>query len=297
MTMVKTAVSLLLTLLALLASACTASEPQKDTTAPPTRTTVNTSLPAPSSTFTKTPAPSSTPTPLPSSTLTLPPTPTSSESPDVDYNGISFSFAPLLGDEVSVYDALGAFNYVEFSFGDGYCLDVGCVTVYPVQAYRDGMPGGDHIVTELQAAIDAQSYDYFPTIGAAILLRAQTRHLGFQGGAGIRAVVIRGQDGFFANNEALVYNFHGLSSDGQYYVDVTFPIDASLLISTFDPDENTNAAAFSVPELSDDFEQRYAAIREYNLEAQQQLDALDTSGFVPDLALLDALVVSLKVVP
>lgn len=147
----------------------------------------------------------------------------------------------------------------------------------------------------LQSAIDWQSDDFFPSVGAAILVRTHTQHVDFLSGSGMRAVVMAGQDSFFANNEAAVYEFHGLSADGQYYVVVTIPVDAPFLLSTYDPEENTNEAAIPVPELPNDIEQLYAVIREYNQEAERQLEQLDASRFTPNLQLLDALVNSLEI--
>ncbi len=108
---------------------------------------------------------------------------------------------------------------------------------------------------------------------------------------------MKGQDTVLANNESIVYEFHGVTGDGQYYVAITFPIDAAILLSALDPAENTNAAAIPVPELPADDAQLGAAIREYNQEAQRQLDMLDSAGFTPNLDVLDALVTSLRVMP
>ncbi len=193
-------------------------------------------------------------------------------------------------------DSLAA---VEFSFAEGYCWEVGCVTVYPVALYRAEILFGDDIIDSLESAIETQSKDYFPVLMAHILLRAQTRHLRFQNGAGIRAVVMKGQDTVWANNESVVYEFHGLTDDGRYYVVVTFPVDAPVLLSTSDPWENRNEAAIPVPDLpspADDVQQG-AVMRDYNQEAQRQLDLLNSSSFTPDLGVLDALVVSLHVAP
>jgi len=216
---------------------------------------------------------------------------------DVFYNGIRFTVDPVLGDVLFMSVALEPPGYTEFSFAlEGYCREVGCVTVYPVEAFRD-YPFGDEIIDELRATIETGSYSYFPTWGSAILLRAQTQHIRFQNGAGIRATVMRAQKGFFANNEALVYDFHGLTDDGQYYVEVTFPIDAPMLLSTYEPAENTNEGALPVPALPDGppFGALNGVMREYNQEAQRQLDALESASFIPDLGLLDALVGSLLV--
>ncbi|MCP4539364.1 MAG: hypothetical protein GY832_19685 [Chloroflexi bacterium] len=250
----------------------------------------------------ETPEPNPTSPPKP----TQPPAPTEEPTPsalvltgpEIAHNGVSFTIDPTLGDEVLVSTASDTSGRTEFLFEEGYCYQVGCMTVYPVKYYREEIMFGADIIDGLQSAIEMQSNNYFPVLVAHILLRAQTRHFCFQNGAGIRAVVMIGQDTVFANNESVVYEFHGLTDDGQYYVAATFPIDAPMLLSTCcDPADNTNEAAIPVPELPEDDVQAGAVLREYNQEAERQLDALDGSSFTPDLALLDALVASLLITP
>ena len=262
--------------------------PQQSTSTPrpPTET------PEPTATL----QPGSFPTPWP----TLEPMPSSLvlKGPEISYNGISFTINPGLGDEVSASTASGSLGHTEFLLGEGDCLQVGCVTVYPVASYREDILFGADIIDGLRSTIETQSDNYFPVLMAHILLRAQTQHLRFQNGTGIRAVVMKGQDTVFANNESVVYEFHGLTDGGQYYVAATFPIDAPMLLSTCcDPADNTNEAAIPVPELPADDVQAGDVLREYNQEAERQLDALDDSGFVPNLELLDALVASLLITP
>jgi hypothetical protein len=221
------------------------------------------------------------------------------QGPAISYNGVSCSLDPALGDAVFVDTEAHALAWVELSLApDGYCRDVGCVTVYPVEAYRERVPFGADVMDSLHSALENGSNDYFPVLMAHILLRAKTSHLRFQNGTGMRAIVMKGQDTVYANNGSVVYEFHGLTDDGRYYVAATFPIDAPMLLSVCcDPAENTNEAAIPAPELSTNDAEAGAAVREYNQEAQRQLDALHESGFTPDLALLDALVGSLVVRP
>jgi hypothetical protein len=228
------------------------------------------------------------------------PTPTALglEGPSISYGGISFTVDPALGDKVFVDQTLDPLSCTHFSFAsEGSCQEVGCVTVCPVASYREEILFGDDIIDGLQSAIERQSNGYFPSLMAHILLRAQTQHIAFQNGAGISAIVMKGQNLVFANNESVAYEFHGLTADGQYYVMVIFPIDASILLSTYDPEENTNEAAIPAPELPNDDRQIGIVMREYNQEAQRQLDLPDGSSFIPDLELLNALVGSLRVAP
>ena len=302
-----TALSVLL-LLNVGASACRPSptilEPRTPSPPPPAGETTIPSHTTPTPTTTPLP-PSSTSLPRPAEpTFTLPPTviiePTPTlfalQGPAVAYSGIRLALDPVVGDQVFVRDSLA---YLELSLAsEGSCQDVGCVTIHPVESYREGVPFGADILERLDSAIETQSTDTFPVAMAHILLRAKTRHLRFQNGAGIRAIVMKGQETVYANNESVVYEFHGLTDDDQYYVAATFPIDAPMLLSACcDPAKNTNAAAIPAPELPDDDAEAGAVLRDYNWEAQRQLDALDSSGFTPDLALLDELVRSLLITP
>jgi hypothetical protein len=174
-----------------------------------------------------------------------------------------------------------AAGLTEFAFAPaGYCREVGCVQVYDVQAYKEVFPD-----------------NYFPPRGAATILRAQELGLGFQGGAGTRSIRMYGQNIFWANNEALVYDFQAYTDDEQYYVRITFPIDAPILLSTYDPEQNTNEGALPVPSPLPDPPERDSAIVEYNREAARQLDLLAAGDFAPALWVLDALVASVRVEP
>jgi hypothetical protein len=277
---------------------------QRPTSMPTPTAHVQTKTPQPTATLRPQPTQPTTATKEP--TPTQPPTPTTIptsaplvfKDPAVSYNGISFISDPVLGDEVFASIAQDSLDYTEFSFApDANCREVGCVTVYPVESYRAGILFGNDIIHGLESAIETQSDGYFPVLMAHILLRAQTKHLRFQNGRGIRAIVMKGQDTVFANNESIEYEFHGLTDDGQYYVAAVFPVDAPILLSTYDIAENTNEAAIPVPELPADDVQLGAVMREYNQEAERQLNLLDGSSFAPDLGFLDALVGSLLIEP
>lgn len=260
----------------------------------PTATSANTlpaSTPAPS--VAPSPAPTKTPQPTATSQPQATPIPTPTvepapgtfvlHGPVVSYNGITFDLDPSLGD--TVYASTPSEDlpgYTRFAFAPGeYCREVGCVEVYAVQEYEEAFP-----VLPL------------PPVGAATILRAQDQHLDFQDGAGTRSIRMYGQDVFWANNDAIVYDYQGFTEDKQYYVLVTFPVDAPILLSAFEPKENTNEEAIPVPDpLPDDPAQLDDAIQEYNQEVERQLDLLAATDFVPDLAVLDALVASLQIEP
>ena len=235
---------------------------------------VTPTLPTPS----KTPEPTATlqPQSAQPSTPIIEATPASLalKGPTVSYNGIRFNVDPVLGDTVYAHmGSIGVVNYTRFTFApDGLCREIGCVEVYPVAQYQEAFPDWP-----------------LPPVGAATILRAQDKPLSFQNGAGARSIRMRGQDGFFANNEDLAYDFQGFTADEQYYVSIIVPIDAPLLLNTADPEENANPAAI-LPQPDEDE-------MTYNQRIEQQLDLLALEDFAPSLSVLDALAASLQIEP
>ncbi|MCP4416658.1 MAG: hypothetical protein GY805_08545, partial [Chloroflexi bacterium] len=240
--------------------------------------------PPPMPTVTATPLPTSEPT----ATAILVTTPTEA-SPDVlalpagevVFNGVRFQLNGRLANQIyPLEETWDDLTYTVFKFApEGLCREVGCIEVYDVAAYEAAHP------------------DFpLPPLGAATILSAQKQTVAFQNGDGSRSVLMRGQDGYFANNEALLYDFHGFTEDGRFYILVTIPIDASILLSTFDPAENSNSNAIPVPDdLPTDYIELSNVIFEYNQEIVPQLDLLTAVDFTPGLDLLDALVTSLQI--
>jgi hypothetical protein len=245
------------------------------------------------------PSPTAEPTaaePLPAATseATVTLGPGSLRGPDIAYDGVSFTLPPELGDVI--YYLVGGFipDGISFNFDPaGECWRNPCIDIVPVEAMANTMRGG--AIEQLAEGIASGELTEMPPSGAALLMQAHFAPLEFQNGSGYRAVVARGQDGYPVNNEALRYEFQGLTADGKFFVEFVYYIDAPNLISTYDPAENTNEKAFLVPELPDDFPERAQAINEYNAEAERLLQELSTDEFTPDLALLDVLVRSLLI--
>ncbi len=220
--------------------------------------------------------------------------PGSLRGPDIAYDGVSFTLPPELGEVV--YYLAGGFipDGISFNFSpDGECWRNPCIDIVPAAAMANTMRGG--AIEQLSEGIASGELTEMPSAGAALLAQAQFAPLDFQNGSGYRAVVARGQNSYPLNNEALRYEFQGLTADGEFFIEFVYYIDAPNLISTGDPAENTNEAAFLVPELPADFPERAQAIFEYNAQAEQLLEQLSADEFTPDLALLDALVHSLLI--
>jgi cell division septation protein DedD len=240
----------------------------------------------------------------PAATQTATRSPTAAATPGqflgshVEFEGISFTLAPDLG-PIAAAEAFEAFDAParKLRFGPaGPCRDNGYLTVYPVDALNrwQGMGPKPSLLQKMLK----EGADDFPSWGAAILVRAQTESLVFENGRGLRALVMTGQDAYLANNAALVYDFHGLTGDGRYYVTFCYPISAPMLLDGSDPARNRNPDAMPAPPLPDrQNDEWFNLVLNYNAEVAQQLEALTAAAFSPDIALLDALVASLRVDP
>lgn len=268
------------------AGTATSEPPPEDTVVP-----ADTATAAPSPTAEPTVMEPS-PTVISEATATL--APGSLRGPEIVYGGVSFTLPPELG--AVVYYLVGGLipDGISFNFDPaGECWRNPCIDIVPVEAMANTMRGG--AIEQLAEGIASGDLTEMPSAGAALLVQAQFAPLDFQNGSGYRAIVARGQDGYLVNNEALRYEFQGLTADGEFFVEFVYYIDAPNLLSTSDPTENTNENAFLVPELPEDFPERGQVIIEYNAEAEQLLEQLSAGEFAPDLALLDALVRSLLI--
>ncbi len=219
------------------------------------------------------------------STPTLEPTATPTPPPPVAvaFNGARFLLDGRLADQIyPTVETWGEMTYTVIKFApEGVCREVGCIEVYDVAAYEA-----------------AHSDLPLPPLGAAVILKTQEQQVAFQNGSGSRALRMVGQMGYFANNEALLYEYRGFTEDGRFYILVTIPLDAPILFSGYEPDQNTNPNAIPLPApLPDDFAARNQMMLAYNQEAEQQLDLLPAADFIPGLDLLDALVASLHIEP
>jgi len=84
----------------------------------------------------------------------------------------------------------------------------------------------------------------------------------------------------------LFYYFHGITNDGNYYVQVVLPIQAPFLA----PDNNPNSP---LPQNGIPFH----GDQSYFSAVEQQLNATPPNQFSPSLSSLDALVQSITITP
>ena len=166
------------------------------------------------------------------------------------------------------------------------------ITVFPVQDYAAVNPAAHEALTELQSLLTSQTWlpgrITAPNMsGVTPMTHAQVRYVPFQRGTGVRFITQYTQGVSPLSNEGLVYVFLGLTSDGRFYVSAVLPVAATVL----DP-ASPDAVPYPTPDPSD---AGRAAYRRYIAAVTAQLEALPSSAFTPDLALLDALVQSIAV--
>ncbi|MGA7193703.1 MAG: hypothetical protein WBW94_08740 [Anaerolineales bacterium] len=115
---------------------------------------------------------------------------------------------------------------------------------------------------------------------------ADIQSVNFVNGTGIRYLTQFDESPLPANNRELFYYFHGITNDGNYYVQVILPVQAPFLA----PDENPNSPLprNGIPFHSD---------QSYFNAIAQQLNATPPDQFSPSLTSLDALIQSITVTP
>jgi hypothetical protein len=96
----------------------------------------------------------------------------------------------------------------------------------------------------------------------------------------------------------LLYEFNGLTQDRGHFVSFRHPLSVPFLMELDGvtlPPNNLNAQAIPIPEWPSDFEQQRKVVEAYNTEALSRFETMSDSDALPDIALLDTLVESLRV--
>jgi hypothetical protein len=141
------------------------------------------------------------------------------------------------------------------------------------------------IVTTLQSLqyVDGQP---LPENLDGAIFTAQVHAINFQNGHGIRLLTQTGQGPVPINNRDLLYYFQGITTDGQFYIEATLPINAPFLPAN--SDINSPLPADGIPFNMDDFGGYFNAVA-------QKLNETDTFSYTPYLEYLDAMMESLQV--
>jgi hypothetical protein len=118
-----------------------------------------------------------------------------------------------------------------------------------------------------------------PVVNAAQVIRAQARYVDLPGLSGIRYLSTYGQAPMPITSGAILYQFEGLSADGQSYVSVQFTLQTPLFPAEIPADF--------------DFEAFMAGFIDYLAQSVATLNAAAPGDFTPTLDQLDALVASM----
>ena len=249
-------------------------------------------------------------------TPTSPPTATGIPSvtateklPNVTFEGISFSFDPVIADAAvgenipqqdnADYGTLGDTypTHYEVHFS-GYALAQAyhepTLYVYPVAEYEAINEWVSGTFDDLRSILENRPdlgenmeglfAPFLPMWNAGQFFTVKPAYLDFQNGSGIRYLTMFGQAVHPVDNQRLLYTYQGLTADGSYYVSFVLPVAHPLL--PYD-------AAASIT----DWEAFSANWGAYLNETKAKLNELPLEQFSPPLHLVDQMVESLAVRP
>ncbi len=168
----------------------------------------------------------------------------------------------------------------------------GYVSVYPLEAYQAiwdlaGDPFVAETIAQLQTLLTEQPANQapplpvLPQLSATNDFAAQVRYLDLaDGGVGVRFIGRFVQDVSPIENFQLRYIFQGLSADQQFLIVASIPVTTTAL------------PAEPQPMSGEEYEQFAAVYDDYLAEMTTMFDALASTDFAPDLAVLDAMLQS-----
>ncbi len=156
--------------------------------------------------------------------------------------------------------------------------------------YRQELQAMNRVINGLRAILTQRPFYInrpivvLPPVLGNEVLRSQMEYLRFGEGSGLRFVGVYKYDVSPILSNELVYIFQGLTTDGRYYVSFSQPLLTSVLPAT-------------APLTADQYDAFVADHEIYLRRVAQQLNLQDSSGFFPNLTLLDDLVRSLRIQP
>ncbi len=225
-------------------------------------------------------------------------------APDVNYEGISFSFDPNI--TANVYPAtipgqnMGEDympgdtypTYYEFSFG-GYAIadhfHTPLINVYPVDEYRAISSSASDIIDNLQWTIANRppggalsDLPFLPMWPAAQMFSTKVGYFDFQNGSGVRFLTMYGQAIYPVDNQNMIYTYQGLTNDGRYYISAVLPIT------------NVNLPYDGSTEMGDwqTFQDNWDT---YINDTVHWLNDQVPANFTPNLSMLDQMMASFKI--
>jgi hypothetical protein len=227
------------------------------------------------------------------------------------YNGISFRIDPSLnyglaaricsattgeGEQMGIqaHPPYTEFFFQTYNRGNVYFQPH--IRVYEVTGDLQNYLYPIHALNELKATLQQRPqpvtwFQHSP-------LHTREAYLDFANGAGVRGLIQYMQDVFFFSNNGLIYEFHGLTDDGRYFINVRYPVSVPFLMEIEGitlPPKNINQNAIAIAEWPNSYEQQRRVIEAYNAEALQRFEQMSGREAFPDLAFLDQMVQSIQV--
>jgi hypothetical protein len=228
-------------------------------------------------------------------------------------HGVSFQYDPYLAANLAaeiipirLATGSGGFGFdvmpdhIAFTFLDTYADDWTIfhqtinvphqpqILIFPLDAYASMNEMAQAQITALDSLLAARpelpsgALPHLPPPNGQQDLQAQLAYLTFQNGEGIRYLTQFNQEPRQINNQEIYYTFQGITADHSHYVAAFFPVQSDSL-----PADNSIA----------DYDAFASNVQTYLAETTADLNALPTTAFTPDLALLDAIIQSLRAEP
>jgi hypothetical protein len=174
------------------------------------------------------------------------------------------------------------------------------IVVYSAQAYAELVPAAfesirrlDNILYGSGGSISADQLPAVPFFNAQPVIATNIATLTFENGSGVRFLTQYGQANEPINNHDLFYQFQGVSRDGAYYIVAILPVTSAYLAETDDASAALPAGGIAAPDVADprdEWDAYYAAVTDL-------LNGASPDELVPALALLDALIESIRLAP
>ncbi len=226
------------------------------------------------------------------------------EAPDVDYEGISFSFDEAIAANVipatvpgqnmgedympgETYPTHFEFTFTNYAVQDHFHTPK--IIVYPIDEFRAISPYASDIIDSMLQALsnhpgggNMSDLPFLPMWNAAQVFSAKVEYFDFQNGSGVRYLTMFGQALYPVDNQNLFYTYQGITYDGRYYISAVMPVTHAAL--PFDGGSDI-----------DDWEEFSNNWETYITDTIFWLEEQTPSSFFPNLDLFGEMMASLLV--
>lgn len=167
------------------------------------------------------------------------------------------------------------------------------IFVYPAEEYSRINPIAAEQIDRLKNILAGstalkETLPRIPFFNAEMQIAANVQMITFQSGDGVRHLTQYAQYLAPINNNELIYQFAGRTTDEQYYIAGILPISAPILAENEKPDAPVPTDGIPIPTDVGPNDAYYASITE-------KLVSLDSDSYTPSLSTLDALIQSILI--